>query len=870
MAELPLLIFPTPISLSERDPGQSMPPTVTLPSSGRQHNRLKPKFKELGRLLKSDDAEVSLFSSGIDPELILVFETVGSVQNFYKAINQIPGLEWLNAMKGEDWSGDDDFQPMGDRESIAGHLYVVSNNRKGLSQLRSCWNRWRKDNSVKLDTGLGPLKSLFKRLRDVRLWGPQDRLRESLIRENWEFAIEHGNQDEPIRFEAELWFRDSEPKRQEREKAFAQMLQSAGGQIVQSAVVEPAGYHGVLVELPRGPVEEVIRHLDNLAQLPATSFLQCNDVQIFSPRAQLACDPGPLDLLPSETFEADGASPTALSEPKIALLDGVPVQNHPLLSAHLAVDDPDDLAGQAEVSQRIHGTGMASLIIHGGLDSQSVPINSKLYVRPILTPSANNAVEQMPGEYLTLDLFYRLIRRMFEGEGDDAPTAPEVKIVNLSVCDEARPFFSRVSAWARLLDWAAWKYDVLFLVSCGNQDAALQLPHNTADFRALSPEDLTREYVRSIHSEGHNRRLMSPAESINALTIGATHDDDAKIPEGTPFIDAFPRGFPSPVNAIGGGFRRSVKPDLLVPGGRLLMRSSPIKGTKLEPRANPSPLAPGHRTSAPAQGGGFSKGLYACGTSGATALASRSGLAALNVIEQLSAARVEQGESPIDPNLHAVLVKGMLAHSASWPMCLEALDILLSDGYTPQEHRRIASYFCSGGVLSPSRIAGCEPHRATLLQAAEIKVGDAHAYRIPLPWSLSGKSGWRRIIITTAYMSPVFPSRQNYRGVKLVTQFESADPLSMKRRQLDANAVKKGTVQHEIYDGEAVAAITQGDFIEVHVNCFPDAEPSQTTRVKYSFLATFEVKAELSARVYQEVAEQIGVRIQPPVQIPTR
>jgi hypothetical protein len=63
---------------------------------------------------------------------------------------------------------------------------------------------------------------------------------------------------------------------------------------------------------------------------------------------------------------------TARSElpPVVALLGGVPLQNHELLANRLNVDDPHELERLAVVSQRHHGTAMASLILHGDLNGE--------------------------------------------------------------------------------------------------------------------------------------------------------------------------------------------------------------------------------------------------------------------------------------------------------------------------------------------------------------------------------------------------------------------------------------------------------------------------------------------------------------------
>ncbi len=76
--------------------------------------------------------------------------------------------------------------------------------------------------------------------------------------------------------------------------------------------------------------------------------------------------------------------------------------------------------------------------------------------------------ERAPDAIIWVDLVHRAVRRVVEGDDDTGPAAPAVRIFNLSIGDRHRLFVHRMSPMARLLDWLAWKYDVLFIVSAGN------------------------------------------------------------------------------------------------------------------------------------------------------------------------------------------------------------------------------------------------------------------------------------------------------------------------------------------------------------------------------------------------------------------
>ena len=69
---------------------------------------------------------------------------------------------------------------------------------------------------------------------------------------------------------------------------------------------------------------------------------------------------------------------------------------------------------------------MASLIVHGDMETGEEPISMPLYVRPILRPDQRNWLEYaevVPEDTLLVDLLHRAVRRLFEGEGNEPPVA---------------------------------------------------------------------------------------------------------------------------------------------------------------------------------------------------------------------------------------------------------------------------------------------------------------------------------------------------------------------------------------------------------------------------------------------------------------
>lgn len=148
-------------------------------------------------------------------------------------------------------------------------------------------------------------------------------------------------------------------------------------------------------------------------------------------------------------------------------------------------------------------------------------------------------------------MVHRAVKRMIEGEHGEPPVAPTIKIVNLSVCDPSRPLIAYLSPWARLLDWLAWRYNLLFIVSAGNQLDDIELSTEREAIRNLGAQDIEAEVIRSIARNYMSRRILSPAESINALSLAGSHYDQSPEREVSPLINPVSStNMPSPINSL--------------------------------------------------------------------------------------------------------------------------------------------------------------------------------------------------------------------------------------------------------------------------------------------------------------------------------
>lgn len=835
-----------PIPSSGRQPYRP----VRRPSAARQGARLTPQFHALREALEAGRAHVTDRTVAEDPELVAVFDLAGSVDRFLKAAALIEGLDFLSELQDDLVEPDDDFFYDEDGEvsedRVPQSLYMVMTNAQAVTELVRLFQRWQADPSITFERGLNPLKNVFGLLRTIRRWGPQDRIRETGLLEQWREDIEVVRSQGAARVEIELWYRSNPGTRAEAARTVRSAVNAAGGVAVAETDREQIAYHAILADIPYDQVDAV------LADGPeAIDLLKTESVMLVTPSRPMAVfSPEPVSVGRSEWDENLPIKP-----PRVALLDGLPLANHSVLEGRLVIDDPDGLAARYSTSQRCHGTGMASLIAHGDLSEGGRASDSAIYVRPILEPHEHfPRTEVTPRDELLVDVLMRAFRRMFEGDGDHPPHAPSVRVVNLAIGDPARAFTRRVSPLARLLDWLAYEYNIVIVVSGGNHTQGPIV--NTAHL--ADPESLQRTTVQSLYERARQRRLLSPAEAINALTVGALHSDATVIDIPDTVIDVIPDGLPASYSPVGFGFRRSVKPEIHLPGGRQLFQRPPPNAptdASITP-AHTLEQGPGIMVAAPGRGAELEARTYTTGTSNATALATRALDHILSTLESIESD--EPGLRFPDPQYHPVLAKTLLVHAARWG----ALDQRLREtlGLSGQRARRQLTQLLGYGAVDGARVATAERVRAVLVGASSIEEGHRHTYRYPLPSGLNATTEWRRLTITLGWISPVNMRSQRYRMARL--RFSPPrDELAVALVDADHNAVVKGTVQHQVLEGASAVAFAEGDSLSIEIDCRADAGRLERP-VRYAIAASLEVAPTMQIDLHEQVRTAQRVLIQ--------
>ncbi|MCP4447755.1 MAG: S8 family serine peptidase [Myxococcales bacterium] len=363
--------------------------------------------------------------------------------------------------------------------------------------------------------------------------------------------------------------------------------------------------------------------------------------------------------------------------------------------------------------------------------------------------------------------------------------------------------------------------------------------------------------LQAVASLQHLRKLYSPAESMNCLSVGAAHTDasDAEAPVG--HLDPYGAcSLPSPISAVGLGYKRGIKPDLLAPGGRCPVEL--IKGEDGQAALTPyrQSLAPGVQVASPSPQQGNLRGVsFARGTSVACAFASHWATKFYDVLSDLR----QQDSDTIDLIPRALWLKALLVHSSVWSEPYDALAAALRDEGNSRNFREVGARFLGYGHLEAGRGVECDSNRATALGAGRIAAEEKRRHRFPLPPSLGGEREWKRLSITLAWFTPINSAHQAWRRAHL--WFDAAvEPLKVERNGAEHRAMRRGTVQHEVYDGEKAAVFVEGDAILIDVNCRPDAGALEE-QVPYALAVTLEVREGVKIPIYEEVRTRIRPKV---------
>jgi hypothetical protein len=420
-----------------------------------------------------------------------------------------------------------------------------------------------------------------------------------------------------------------------------------------------------------------------------------------------------------------------------------------------------------------------------------------------------------------------------------------------------RPLENAISPWARLVDFLSWKYGVLFLLSAGNYAQRLSIAMEDVDLNLVTQDELDKMLLEAFVDSASARPVMSPGEAVNALTIAASSYDGSKpAPNAIVPLSVNGQLRPALFNAVGYGYRRGVKPELLFRGGRMALRlalHSEPGTTAFDAVLSLTP--PGNEVAAPPRATAFFRG-----TSNAAAFASRDALALLTLVEELGAA-------PNDRHLEVALLKALIAHSASWGTAYNALNRILRARVRPQAVRQNIARFVGYGFPNLTRATECTEDRVTVIAADRVRSEEALVYRFPLPPAMAAKAVRKRLIVTLAYLCPMNSAGRIYRthNVWASATFKGIElrhSLALVNQQVHEPYVGLGTLQHEIFVGGGAVAFVDGDAIQLQVNCKRDSGDRVDEGIPFAIAATLEALDSVGVDIYQQIRDRMAIPVE--------
>lgn len=770
------------------------------------------------------DLEFAASVNAADPQLVLVFEALDEVINLEK-VAKLVGFEVLGESEGSmEPNADYGLSKKARDPEIKTCLHAICLNSKSRDELLSIWKTWKKTRRVKW--GYSNLRDLFVHLHDIRIWGPQDRLKTI----DWEEYFGQLIPGQPRILELELWFKQSASDREQSEHEVRAVVESQGGSVLSSVIMPEIGYHGVKCHVP----DSLLRSLA-AGDYDRIQIVKSANVMYLRITGQLISPAGDESITDVQIVHP---LPTGL--PTVCVLDGVPVANHPLLAGRVEVYDPDDLASETmtTVEKRLHGTRISSAIVWGDLNAGNMPLKRPVLVRPIMAPSkeSSNGDEEISNLELIPDLMRRVFLELFEG-GDS--TSENIVAVNLSIGDPSTKFDSTLSSWARTLDWLSYKYGVLVIVSAGNCPS-LPIDSNTSNILSLAGPERRDSILRTELAHQNARRMISPAEAVNALTVGSTHDDaSSALPVGYAFDPSDGEPMVSYFSPFGGGYGRSLKPELAAPGGRALL-GTPLAGDKDFRIARRSSLGPGIRVASSTPG----RDVHGAGTSYSAALVTRRAAELNDVLDDITAGQT------LTRRQRAVAIKALLAHGARHPSELlnEVMPLEKKIGF---------------GVVNRNYADGCESNEAAVLYFGSLGDAEAQELLLPLPDGLNIREA-KRITATLAWLSPTNWRHRQYRRASLTFAAPSGVIPSLGAgADLSDSIAGRGsnTIKHLVWETNKAFAAGRDSEMSLRVKCFEQAGGLGGERIDYAVVLSLWVAPTIGVDVYSQVRDQIGTRV---------
>jgi hypothetical protein len=845
-----ILVNPSTVNELEKPHGGG--DRIRVPGIEEQADRMIDLLDSLKRKLDAEDWG----NEGVEPEKALML-TLAEETDYFSKIEAISGsgMELLFDTEVA-IPATDVFYP-GTAGKTKGEIIrkinkdYIDGRAYGVAITASAWqNIFDFIHKIQLDPALPfsgifrGFKGPFRRIVTMSWWGYKERFEETGIIDAWVTDLLDDNL-KTVKAEIELFYRRSDKARKIWEDDLTSKITKVGGTVNKVLDMKQIAYHAMLVDLPRGVADQIIAKDPTVSLINAeqTKYFRVVGQKLFSPHKEMKLD-----------IQVPHRPEKMAEEPVVALLDGFPQGAHPLLEKRITIDDPDNFAPMCPISDRIHGTSMASIIIFGDLSGKINQLSRVIYARPILKPRQMivGIEETMPNDLFSVDLIHKAVAEMFVGE--NGGKAPTVKVINFSVGVKKFHAINEISPMGRILDWLSYKFHVLFIVSAGNNSQSFDVQIPFDEFSALSDLEKNAIIIKAIQANDKDYGLLSPAESINSLTVGATFEDAFNYIQNHNMIFPCSDGMMSPYSSIGPGFQNSIKPDIVYPGGKIKIGRTirNIQGLSGECRWIASDRGPGILSAFPSKNG-ISTG-FSAGTSNAVALISHEASRCYETLDKLF---LEAG-IPVPENHIALIIKAMLVHGASWDGFIDKIS-LVEDHSKRSAISNILQRFVGYGKPDIERVLECTENRITLIGFGDIVHNKAYLYDLPLPFNFFDEGlKKRRLTVTLAYFAPILLDGRGYRCGKVYFDLLNCRKELAYRTDANVNAVKRGTIQHEVLQQDSLLGWEKDEPLHIKL-CCRSSDSNANTVFPFALMVTFEIINPLNLTIYDDIRSRINL-----------
>jgi hypothetical protein len=825
----------------------------------RQAQRLGKVFEGAAKALDDIKAGIAVSTDprAVAPERCLVFEVTSPFVDFNVAAQAL-GLEWLASQEPGDDNSDEDEDSEDSEDGLSSgndpakaeskSLYLTMPSEQAVRSLLQQWKRYSSGESATYN--FRELWKLFDYLKDLRLWSFKDRLDPAMSK--YVDALLAIDPQRSILVEIDLWYRNEEERRDKSIATLSTLLAEVGGKMLDKVEIEEIRYQGVLIMVSAEVARQLVNGSNGIATL--------HDV---------------MSIRPQSAFESASTNGPALHHAVVpvarepapaiaALLDGYPIEQHDTLAGRVRVVEVDVKAENVPVAGRQHGTAMASLILHGDLDDpQTAPLQRRIISIPVLQQSSDLGNEVTPEGKLPIGVIYNALNAVVNADSSRDSELANVVIINHSICDTYSPFVKRSSPWATLLDYFSHKHRLLFVISAGNITTSLptEMP-DLASFQAMTPDEQEAYLLLALESGHGARSILSPSESMNALTVGALHSD--KSTSSSFDVDPFPNyEMVNLASAVGFGVNKSIKPDLVERGGRFVAGfSNGTNGLQIHAKRS---VHYGQKVASPSSVGNTAHCVRTAGTSNAAALMTRNAHFVAAALEEVF--RRERLDWR-DQATRVPMLKALLIHGCTWGDIGDMLD----KHYSPQGRGKVSvrrgkiSKFLGFGRADISRVVSGNGNRITLLGDAKIRSRQMHEYILPIPPSLINNRELRSITITLSWTTPSNYRTADQRAVVLKlcdpqgrSSYWEGVGTNSKAQPPSARAAR-GTVIHVQHSGKSLQENANGKIslcVQAQSKSGYDLE-----EVPYAIAITIEVGQNVQSELYNEVSQFVQLRSQ--------